>query len=174
MKASRVTPGRVALVIAVVGILGAGAVFLAGSRIHANDRRAIVMWEAGATPALDTIARSLPQIRSLGERTFAGGALGATFEASVTRLRRALEDARAALEDLRTPTVIEAISAAYLNTVIRELGALTAVHQWSFTTDASAREREHGTFTREIGRADRSLSAAATALKELRARFDVP
>lgn len=171
MAARQIKPWMVAFTLALIGVIGATLVYRAGTRIHEDDRRAIVVWQAAASGSLRSLDASITGVQALAPTVFDGRERDPADD--ITRLRIALEDAREQLEDIKTPAVVEVIASAYLNAVVAATSALSSVHQYSFTSDAAARSRERAAFDVQIAEAARLRGKANDALSDLKRRFGV-
>jgi hypothetical protein len=167
----RIKPWMVALALAVVGIAGVVGVFVAGRTLHSSDRADLRAWRTAAAPSLAAITDVIAETRTLGARVFAGEERDVT--AKVTVLRKRVERARAALEDIKTPAISDTVASAYLNALVEALEAVTAIHQWSFATTDAARAKERKEVTAALARATRLNSAADDALHDLELRFEL-
>jgi hypothetical protein len=173
MDQRRIKPWMVGLVLLVAGLVGATLVYQAGARIHASDRRAIVVWRASTTAALAQAKASLAELETLAPKAFSGATRGSALSKELTRIRIDMERARTTLENVREYDVIDVIAAAYLNGVAASLDALANVHQWSFAGDARVQARERESYATHIARAGRLIDNADAAFQDLQDRFEL-
>lgn len=162
----RIKPWQVALVLVIIGALGAVAVGWAAREVHKVDRREVEAWETQLLPRMDTVMGFHASLRALGVRATAGET-EARLDPALRRVRVGLQGLRRPLQEHDYARITIPATGHYLTALGETLAAL-AILENALTTRTWTTER--AAFDAKMAAASAAYALGEAARRDLRLR----
>jgi type II secretory pathway pseudopilin PulG len=166
------SPKTVAIVLAVLGIVGAVLVYRAGGSIRESDRAEVAVWRRDATPHIGSARAASERLPSLAEQLASGApaSVRPRTRTALVDVRRDLQRAREAMLKVPIPRVAGPTAAAYFEAIARSLDAVSAL-QDIVNQPRASRAEPYGRYSTSYALATRKFEEGGEALAKLEARL---